>query len=186
MVAHRKNVPTRKAYVPSGWFIVLSVMLIIGGAGWLGALVVGDDNKTSASAPEPTISMSPEPSTSPSGKAPSGKASKTPAPTPTASASASAPSATPAVARTATVSVLNNSGIAGAAKAFSAKVTGKGWTLGGIGNWTGRIDGNTIYYPEGMQAQARLLGQDVAIDRILPAVAPMRMDRLTIILSPRS
>ena len=40
-----------------------------------------------------------------------------------------------------------------------------------------------MYYPPGLQAQAELLAKDVGIDRIRPAVAPMRTDRLTIILS---
>jgi hypothetical protein len=186
MVAHRKNVPTRKAYVPSGWFIVLSVMLIIGGAGWLGALLVGDDDSAPSADPTPRISMSPEPSASAKGSPKSGATSATPTPTASATTPSASPTAASQAQRTATVSVLNNSGIAGAAKAFSAKVTSKGWTLGGIGNWSGRIDGNTVYYPEGMRAQAEQLGRDVSITRIRPAIAPMRMDRLTIILSPRS
>lgn len=183
MVEHRKNVPTRKAYVPSGWFIVLTIMICLGGAGWLATLVVGDSGDDTAPA---RTSATPKPSATPSTSASPEPASpepestkKTPKPTPSPSASSAAPTA----AREASVSVLNNTGIVGAAKAFSVKVASAGWTLGGIGNWTGSIDGNTIYYPAPLQAQAELLGQDVGIDRIRPSVAPMRMDRLTIILS---
>jgi hypothetical protein len=40
-----------------------------------------------------------------------------------------------------------------------------------------------VYYPAGLQEQAQLLAKDVDVERILPSVSPMRMDRLTIILS---
>lgn len=179
MVEHRKNVPTRKAYVPTGWFIVLTIMLCVGGAGWLGALLLDDSDDSSATpgATKPSISISPEPT----------KKTKTPTPTPTATTpTPSATTSAPAVARNARVSVLNNSNIVGAARAFSGKVSAAGWTLDGIGNWRGAIDGNTIYYPPDLKAQAELLSDDVDIDRIRPSVAPMRMDRLTIILSPQS
>lgn len=177
MVEHRKNIPTRKAYVPSSWFIVLTVMLCVGGAGWLGALLVDDSDDSSAKpvATKPSISISPEPT----------KKSTTPAPTAT-TPSPSASTTAPAVTREASVAVLNNSNIVGAAKAFAGKVTAAGWTLGGVGNWRGAIDGNTIYYPPGLQAQAELLSADVGIKRVRPSVAPMSMDRLTVILSPQS
>ncbi|MFI5426939.1 LytR C-terminal domain-containing protein [Aeromicrobium sp. UC242_57] len=182
MVAHRKNVPTRKAHVPSTWFIVLTIMLCVGGAGSLGALVLDGDDEPSATPPSasPSISLSPEPTEKTEDPRPS---TTTPKPAPTATTPTTA---TPEVAREAAVSVLNNSNIVGAAKAFSGKVTDAGWTLGGIGNWSGVIDGNTVYYPPGLQAQAELLAKDVDIDRVRPSIAPMRMDRLTVILSPRS
>ncbi|WP_217361309.1 LytR C-terminal domain-containing protein [Aeromicrobium stalagmiti] len=178
MVAHRKNVPTRKAYVPSGWFILLTVMLCIGGAGWLGLLLVGDDDAPVASPTTPTPSISVSPDATESTPEPTQEPTEEPTEEPTAE-----PTDEPATARDATVSVLNNSGIAGAARVFSGKVSQAGWPLGGIGNWTGSIGSNTVYYPPGLQAQAELLGQDVGITRIRPSVAPMRMDRLTIILS---
>ncbi|QGG40438.1 MULTISPECIES: LytR C-terminal domain-containing protein [Aeromicrobium] len=179
-MAHRKNVPTRKAYVPRGWSILLTVMLCIGGAGWLGLLIVGDSDDPVASPTTPSISVPPDSSGSATEPTPKPtKSTKTTEPTPSAAPTESAP----AVRRDAPVSVLNNSGIGGAAAAFSAKVTAAGWSLGGIGNWTGSIPANTVYYPPGLKAQAEQLGQDVGIERILPSVAPMRMDRLTIILS---
>jgi hypothetical protein len=180
MVAHRKNVPAPRAYVPSTWFIVLSVMVVIGAGGWLGWLVVGDGATASATA-DPTASTSRPPATTP---VPS-KTPRTPAP---ASSSApapdeTAPSSEPPAERSAQVSVLNNSGVVGAARTFSAKVAGAGWTLAGIGNWSGSIPANTVYYPPGLQSQAERLAGDVGISRVRPSVAPMRSDRLTIILS---
>lgn len=179
MVAHRKNVPPPKAFVPSSWFIVLTVMLVVGGAGWLGWLLIDDDADApvaSPSASAPAASPDPTP-------APSTSAEPTPEPTDD-TPSPTEPTPSPAaVEREATVSVLNNSGVAGAARTFSSKVTAAGWRLGGVGNWTGSIGANTVYYPPGLQAQAELLAADVEIDRIRPSVAPMRPDRLTIILS---
>lgn len=178
MVAHRKNIQTRKAHVPAGWFIVLTIMLCIGGAGWLGALVLNDDDDSTAPpSPKPSISISPEPTKKTATATPTPKAT-TPSPTATTKA--------PEIKREAQVSVLNNSSVVGAAKAFSNKVISAGWTVSGIGNWSGSIDGNTIYYPAGFEDQATLLAADVGIDRIRPSIAPMKMDRLTIILSPRS
>lgn len=172
---HRKNVPPRKGYVPSSWFIVLTAMIVVGAAGWLGWLLL-DDGSTPADTASPAA-------TSPAATTPT-KATPTKA-TPTTKSPKPSPTTTPApgAGRDALVSVLNNSGVQGAAKAFSAKVAGAGWTLGGIGNWTGSIGANTVYYPSGLQDQAQLLADDVGIGRVRPSVAPMRMDRLTVILS---
>lgn len=181
MVAHRKNVPPPKAFVPSSWFIVLTVMLVVGGAGWLGWLLIDDDTDAPVASDAPSASApaaSPDPT-----PAPSASADATPEPT---GATPDPIESTPAPAtgeRGATVSVLNNSGVAGAARTFAGKVTAAGWQLGGVGNWTGAIEANTVYYPPGLQAQAELLAADVEIDRIRPSVAPMRPDRLTIILT---
>jgi hypothetical protein len=176
MVAHRKNVPAPRAFVPSSWFIVLTVMVVIGGAGWLGWLILDDDPApVEAAAPTPAATTSP---------APPAEESPTPAvESPTPAEESPTPAEESRAERTASVSVLNNSGIVGAARAFSAKVAGAGWTLGGIGNWSGSIPANTVYYPSGLQAQAELLADDVGIARVRPSVSPMRTDRLTIILS---
>lgn len=176
---HRKNIPPRKTYVPSSWLIVLTALVCLGGAGWLGWLLV-DDGSSPTAEPRPAATT---PSASPS-------TSATPTPTDSATPTETTPtpaetSATPepTVARDVPVSVLNNSGVQGAARAFSATVTAAGWPLGGIGNWTGVIVSNTVYYPPAFEAQGRLLAKDVGIDRVLPSIAPMRSDRLTIILS---
>lgn len=189
MVAHRKNVTPGRAYVPSSWLIVLTMMVLIGGAGWLGSLLLDDDADDPAAPvatapavtaePTPQPSATPEPSRTPqTTRTPA--PSKSPKPTRTPKP---ARTTQPVVSRTATVSVLNNSRVTGLARTFSGKVVSAGWTLGGIGNWTGSIDGNTVYYPAGLEQQARLLAADVGIGRIRPSIAPMRADRLTIILS---
>ncbi|MET0468741.1 MAG: LytR C-terminal domain-containing protein [Aeromicrobium sp.] len=193
MVAHRKNVPPRQGYVPSSWFIVLTVMVVIGASGWLGWLVLDDDGSADTASPPPgATTPAPSPSVSPSPSAePTTPAPTTAEPSPTedeptpepAETTEPEPEAEPEVTRSAPVSVLNNTRVTGAARAFATRVTGSGWTLSGVGNWTGSIAGNTVYYPAGLQDQARLLAADVDIARVVPSVAPMRMDRLTIILS---
>lgn len=178
MVAHRKNIPPQQAYVPSTWFIVLTVLVVIGAAGWLGWLFVDDDSSSTPTASSSTTAKPPVDPTPAATEEPAPEPTKSPEETPE-----DAPDESPEVEREATVSVLNNSGVRGAARAFSVKVTETGWPLGGVGNWTGSIGANTIYYPAGLQEQAELLSKDVDIERVLPSVAPMRMDRLTIILS---
>ncbi|AXT85974.1 hypothetical protein C6I20_12805 [Aeromicrobium sp. A1-2] len=169
---HRRT-PSRKAYVPASWFIVLTVLLCVGAAGWLGWLLVDQDEDSTSADPAPIATTA-----------------TTPVPTATETASA-APATTPAPAettepvidRTAPVSVLNNTTIGGLADTFAVTVRKAGWNVVGIGNWRGAISSNTVYYPPALAEQGRRLGDDVGIDRILPSVSPMRTDRLTVILS---
>jgi hypothetical protein len=181
-VQHRKNLSPRKAYVPSSWLLVLTVLVCVGGAGWLGWLLLDDGSSSTPEAtPTPTATASSTPSAAPTPTATATptrtKATASPTPDPTRTTKA------PEVARDVPVSVLNNTGVRGAAATFSAKVTRAGWPLGGVGNWTGAIMGNTVYYPPAYEAKARLLARDVGIDRVLPRLANMRSDRLTIILA---
>ena len=176
MVEHRKT-PSRKAFVPPSWFIVLTVVAILGSAGWLGWSVVdGNDtaeasNSAPVATPTSTASVETTPSTTP-----------TPTPTPTASPT---PEKTkvPEVPRDARVSVLNNTRSPGLAASFAGRVRQAGWTIAAVGNWRGSVVGNTVYYPGGLEDRAALLGKDLGIGRIMQSVAPMRMDRLTVILS---
>lgn len=182
MVDHR-NTPRSKVAVPAGWFIVLSVVACVGAAGWLGVSLLGPgaasaDDVQSASSPKPSasepavVATTPEPTAS----------SPEPEPKPTASTPEPEPTATP-VGRQAPVLVLNNTGIANLAGNFAGRVSGAGWPVVGRGNWRGQIEANTVYYPDGLQDQATLLAADVGIARVLPSIVPMRMDRLTVILS---
>ena len=81
------------------------------------------------------------------------------------------------------VVVFNNSGIAGLAATAAARATGVGWQVVGEDNWYGAIPASTVYYPERLKKAAQLLALDLGIDRVLPAVDPMQMDRLTVILT---
>lgn len=173
MVEHRRK-PRSPVAVPAGWFIIASIVACVGAAGYLGVMLV---EPGSASADSSSASSSPSLSTpSPAATTASPDAAvttATPEPTPEP----------PTVVREAPVAVLNNTGIKNLAQSFSADVATAGWTVSGLGNWRGQIVSNTVYFPDGLQDQAELLAGDVGITRVMPSIVPMRMDRLTIILS---
>ncbi len=81
------------------------------------------------------------------------------------------------------VEVYNNSGIAGLATATAAKADGAGWNVVGSDNWYGTIPASTVYYPQRLEDAAKALAKDLGIHRLMHAVDPMRMDRLTVILT---
>ena len=81
------------------------------------------------------------------------------------------------------VEVYNNSGISGLAGSTAARAQGAGWEVVGSDNWYGTIPATTIYYPEDLKPAARLLAQDLGVQRVMPAVDPMSTDRLTVILT---
>lgn len=82
------------------------------------------------------------------------------------------------------VEVFNNSGIKGLAATTATKATQIGWQVVGEDNWVGSIPASTVYYPARLKAEAKQLSLDLGIARTAPAVEPMKMDRLTIILTP--
>jgi hypothetical protein len=81
------------------------------------------------------------------------------------------------------VEVFNNSGIGGLAASTAGRAQGAGWQVVGSDNWYGTIPASTVYYPPRLHALARMLGRDLGIHRVKPAIAPMRGDRLTVILT---
>ena len=81
------------------------------------------------------------------------------------------------------VVVYNNSGITGLAGRYAGQASGAGWQVVGSDNWYGTIPASTVYYPARLKAAAKMLALDLGIDRMLPAVAPMQLDRLTVVLT---
>jgi hypothetical protein len=81
------------------------------------------------------------------------------------------------------VEVYNNSGISGLAGAKASRLSGAGWQVVGSDNWYGTIPESTVYYPQRLEAAAKLLARDLQIARLKPAISPMRFDRLTVILT---
>ena len=81
------------------------------------------------------------------------------------------------------VAVFNNSNVQGLAGKTSTRAERAGWTVVGTDNWYGTVDASTVYYGPRLKATAELLAQDLSIARVKPAVAPMRPDRLTVILT---
>ena len=81
------------------------------------------------------------------------------------------------------VVVFNNSNVTGLAGQVAAKATQIGWQVVGSDNWYGTIPASTVYYPKRLERAGKLLALDLGIQRTAPAVDPMRLDRLTVILT---
>jgi hypothetical protein len=81
------------------------------------------------------------------------------------------------------VEVFNNSSVSGLAGRVAGQAAHAGWQVVGSDNWYGTIPASTVYYPARLREQATLLGKDLGIGRLRPMIAPMRGDRLTVILT---
>jgi hypothetical protein len=81
------------------------------------------------------------------------------------------------------VVVFNNSNVQGLAGRVAAKAGQIGWQVVGADNWYGTIPASTVYYPPRLERAGKLLALDLGIQRTAPAVDPMRLDRLTVILT---
>jgi hypothetical protein len=81
------------------------------------------------------------------------------------------------------VEVYNNSGITGLAGSTAAQASDAGWQVVGSDNWYGTIPASTVYYPQRLRAAAKVLALDLGIGRVIPAIEPMDLDRLTVILT---
>ena len=81
------------------------------------------------------------------------------------------------------VEVYNNSGITGLAGRTADKISAAGWQVVGSDNWVGHIPEPTVYHPPRLKREARQLALDLGISRTREAVAPMKLDRLTVILT---
>lgn len=111
---------------------------------------------------------------------PSATTTTQPAPAPT---EPTAP-AKPAVDRAKVyVEVYNNSNVTGLAGRVADRASNAGWQVVGADNWYGTIPASTVYYPARLKPAAELLALDLGIKRLAPAVDPMRLDRLTVILT---
>ncbi len=103
---------------------------------------------------------------------------------PTAVAPTKKPAPKPVVKRGEVyVEVFNNSGIKGLAAITGDKATQVGWQVVGEDNWYGAIPASTVYYPARLKAAAKQLALDLGIGRTALAVEPMKMDRLTVVLT---
>jgi hypothetical protein len=81
------------------------------------------------------------------------------------------------------VEVYNNSGVTGLAGRVGERASAAGWQVVGTDNWLGTIPSSTVYFPPKLKAAAELLALDLGIRRVLPAVEPMKLDRLTVVLT---
>jgi hypothetical protein len=81
------------------------------------------------------------------------------------------------------VAVFNNSSIHGLAARVAAQTAQVGWQIVGSDNWYGTIPASTVYYPPRLTKAGHQLALDLGVHRVMPAVNPMRLDRLTVILT---
>jgi hypothetical protein len=81
------------------------------------------------------------------------------------------------------VEVFNNSSVTGLAGTVAARTAHAGWQVVGSDNWYGTIPASTVYFPPRLKEAGHLLALDLGIHRVVPSVAPMRLDRLTVILT---
>jgi hypothetical protein len=81
------------------------------------------------------------------------------------------------------VTVFNNSQVSGLAGRVAARASQLGWQVVGSDNWYGTIPASTVYFPPRLAKAGHQLALDLGIHRTMPAVSPMRLDRLTVILT---
>src|SRR5262245_34149659 len=170
----------RGVALPS-WAIGVSIGVVV--LAMLALVVTGrPDRGDEAAADQVTDSSTPsEPSSQPSGQPQQSTPTKQTPDKPPGHKPAKPRQPTPH--RNAYVEVYNNSGITGLANETAAKLQDAGWKVVGADNWYGDIPANTVYYPHRLHDVARVLADDLGIGRLHSAVAPMRFDRLTVILT---
>ncbi len=81
------------------------------------------------------------------------------------------------------VEVYNNSNVRGLAGKIAKRASDNGWNVVGSDNWYGTVSASTVYAPPRLQPAARALAKDLGVGRVKPAVAPMKFDRLTVVLT---
>lgn len=158
------------AVAPASLLAAAVVAIAVGAAGY--ALTSGHNEQTPQS-PHTQV----QPTTSATGPASSSPV------TPIASPAASPSTAAPIDRSSYNVAVFNQSTIKGLAARTSTKAQNIGWKVVATSQWLGSISTSTVYYPPSMQAAAQQLADDLGITSIKPAVSPMQMDRLTVILT---
>ena len=105
-------------------------------------------------------------------------------PTPTATATPTPTRAPkPVVRKKVLVEVFNNTSTKGLAATASQKASTVGWQVVGTDNWYGSVPSTTVYYPAKLKREGKQLALDLGIKRTAKAVDPMKLDRLTIILT---
>jgi hypothetical protein len=111
----------------------------------------------------------------------------TTSPTPTVAATPAAPAKTrtpkPVVRKKVMVEVFNNTPTKGLAAQVADKVSHVGWQVVGADNWYGSVPSTTVYYPAKLKREGKQLALDLGIKRTAKAIDPMKLDRLTIILT---
>lgn len=156
---HHRNARDERGAAAPSYVVVLSVVAVaMAGI----ALIASrdDDGLAKVAEPTPTVSVS---------------TSQSVAPAPSVTAK-------PIVRTEVNVEVYNTSSIKKLAARTASRLSVLGWQVLGTDNWPGSIPSPTVYYGPRLEEAAKLLGKDLGIRRIRPAVDPMKPDRLTVIL----
>jgi hypothetical protein len=89
----------------------------------------------------------------------------------------------PVVRKDVIVEIYNTSAIKGLAARTASKASVLNWQVVGTDNWSASVPAPTIYFGPRLEDAARLLAKDLGINRVRPAVDPMKPDRVTVILT---
>jgi hypothetical protein len=89
----------------------------------------------------------------------------------------------PVVRKDVVVEIYNTSAIKGLAARTAQKASVLNWQVVGTDNWSASVPAPTIYFGPRLEDAARLLAKDLGINRVRPAVDPMKPDRVTVILT---
>jgi len=191
--SHRAPVPLhesiRRAVPPlaavSAIVLVIVLLLVLNRPGSTHAGAQGDQGPA-VIPPSSSAPVTPSPSTSASTTPPSASPRPSATPTPHRTAPVAQPSATarPATVSKLPVTVLNNSRRTGLAARAAAQLSGGGWPIRQVGNFTGRIRVSTAYYAPGQESVARNLARQFhAIQRVLPRFSGLPGSGLTLVVT---
>lgn len=81
------------------------------------------------------------------------------------------------------VEIFNNSRIKGLAGRTADQAKAAGWNVVGTDNWYGTIEASTVYFPPRLRPAGQALARDLGIKKTKIAQDPMKMDRVTVILT---
>ncbi|KQP84238.1 LytR C-terminal domain-containing protein [Aeromicrobium sp. Leaf291] len=177
MSDHRRTVTRRALVLPTWALLAVGGVVVLAGAWLAWLLVTGPDDDA------PVASASSSPAASEPSATPTPEPTETTEPEPEPTETSEPEPTEPAVDRSSIqVSVLNASRTQGLARTVGQRVTAEGWTVGAVGNWRGYSAANTVHYPQGREAEARQLADDLGIQAVAPIVNGMSGQRLTIVL----
>jgi hypothetical protein len=191
--AHRTRRDITAALVPALLAVVAVAALITAVNVWRGQEPdgLGDSTTTgTSSSPSPTgrsgtprASASATASGSASGAADAASEEST-APSQGSSGSGETSSDDSSDARDIDVVVLNQTSRGGLAAVAADRLRARGWTVAGVGNFTGVVPATTVYYPPGAEAAALAAAESLPTPaRTRPRFGNLSTSRLTVVVT---
>lgn len=176
--AHRAGRGVVGALMPSVLAVAAVAALITALAVWQGEPpdqpgAAASTVKESTKAPDRAASRSAKPATTPAEQSP------TPAPESTTPDQTDEPAASDLE-----VVVLNQTTRAGLAREVADRLRGQGWTVPAVGNFRGVVPSTTVYYPDGAEADALAVAEDLPAEpRVRPRFGNLSTTRLTVVVT---